>query len=102
MRSTDSVLAPAHDGGWWLLGLQRRYALRARDFVTGVPTSTPYTGALQRQRIRNAGLSVGALPYLRDIDTAADLEVVLREMLQTAGSHHLTRLMRVFREADAA
>jgi glycosyltransferase A (GT-A) superfamily protein (DUF2064 family) len=101
-RSADAAFAPAQDGGWWLLGLQRRYALRARPFVSGVPTSTPDTGALQRQRLRDAGLSIGTLRILRDIDTAADVEAVMRDMSGNAGRSEFTRLVRSLRDEAAA
>ena len=56
--TTDAVLGPALDGGWWLLGLRARDARRARELVTGVPMSTSDTGRLQRQRLRQHALSV--------------------------------------------
>ncbi len=48
----DAVLGPAHDGGWWAIGL--RHA-DPRVFV-GVPMSTPHTGAQQRTRLADLGL----------------------------------------------
>jgi glycosyltransferase A (GT-A) superfamily protein (DUF2064 family) len=101
-RSADAAFAPAHDGGWWLLGLPRRHASMARKFVLGVPTSTPRTGALQQQRLRRGGLSIEALPILRDIDTAEDLEAVLHQVSQTNKSTHLTRLARRLHAEAAA
>ena len=101
-RSNDAALAPAHDGGWWLLGLRRTHAARARDLVIGVPTSTPHTGALQRRRLRSYGLSVGNLPTLRDIDTAADIEAVLRDMTRNARRSRFAQLVLSLREAAAA
>jgi glycosyltransferase A (GT-A) superfamily protein (DUF2064 family) len=101
-RSADSAFGPAHDGGWWLLGLRRRHALRARDFVLGVPMSTSRTGELQRQRLRRYGLSIETLPTLRDIDTAEDLEAVLHQVSQTEAATHLTRLARRLHAEAAA
>lgn len=38
--------------------------------------STDRTGAVQRRRLADAGLSVATLPTLRDVDTAADAAAV--------------------------
>lgn len=59
---------PAADGGFWALGL----ADPDPSLVLGVPMSTSRTGTLQRRRLTGAGLTVGDLPVLRDVDTAAD------------------------------
>ncbi|MBB6474181.1 TIGR04282 family arsenosugar biosynthesis glycosyltransferase [Sphaerisporangium rubeum] len=64
----DAVFGPAADGGWWLLGLRRPDPA----LLLGVPMSVPETGAAQLRRLRQAGLSVAAMPELRDVDTAAD------------------------------
>ncbi|MFF0287550.1 DUF2064 domain-containing protein [Streptomyces sp. NPDC005262] len=64
----DAWFGPADDGGFWALGL----AAPAPDLVRGVPMSTPETGAVQRRRLVDAGLTVRDLPPLRDVDTAAD------------------------------
>ena len=63
---------PAVDGGFWALGL----AAPEPRLVRGVPMSTDRTGAEQRRRLREAGLTVRDLPVLRDVDTAADVEEV--------------------------
>lgn len=64
----DAWLGPACDGGFWALGLRRPDPC----LVLGVAMSTPRTGADQYDRLRRAGLRVGLLPALRDVDTAAD------------------------------
>ncbi|MGW1161196.1 TIGR04282 family arsenosugar biosynthesis glycosyltransferase [Streptomyces sp. NPDC002513] len=66
----DAWFGPAADGGFWALGLAD--PARAGALVRGVPMSTDRTGAVQRARMAAAGLSVGDLPVLRDVDTAAD------------------------------
>ncbi|QES47019.1 glycosyltransferase [Streptomyces venezuelae] len=68
----DAWFGPAADGGFWAL------ALAAPDpaLLLGVPMSTPQTGAVQYERLRAAGLRVGLLPVLRDVDTAADAREV--------------------------
>ena len=67
-RDCDAYFGPAEDGGFWALGLARPEPALLR----GVPMSTPRTGAVQRERLRAAGLRVRDLPTLRDVDTAAD------------------------------
>lgn len=68
----DACFGPATDGGFWALGL----ADPNPELLRGVPMSTPTTGAIQRQRLVDAGLSVHDLPSLTDVDTAADAETV--------------------------
>ncbi|MEV5957444.1 DUF2064 domain-containing protein [Streptomyces sp. NPDC051987] len=68
----DAYLGPAEDGGFWALGL----ADPDPALLRGVPMSTAETGAIQRQRLRTAGLRVRDLPRLRDVDTAADAAAV--------------------------
>ncbi|MFG2095870.1 DUF2064 domain-containing protein [Streptomyces sp. NPDC048612] len=66
----DAWFGPAADGGFWALGFAD--PARAAALVRGVPMSTDRTGAIQRRRLAEAGLSVSDLPVLRDVDTAAD------------------------------
>lgn len=64
----DAWFGPAEDGGFWALGLARPDP----ELLRGVPMSVPETGAVQRRRLVDAGLTVRDLPRLRDVDTAAD------------------------------
>ncbi|MGW2616831.1 TIGR04282 family arsenosugar biosynthesis glycosyltransferase [Streptomyces sp. NPDC001500] len=66
----DAWFGPAADGGFWALGLAE--PARAGGLVRGVEMSTDRTGAVQRRRLVDAGLSVGGLATLRDVDTVAD------------------------------
>ncbi|MFH8681083.1 DUF2064 domain-containing protein [Streptomyces lydicus] len=70
----DAWFGPAADGGFWALGFAD--PARAAVLVRGVPMSTDRTGAMQRCRLVEAGLSVSDLPVLRDVDTAADAVAV--------------------------
>jgi glycosyltransferase A (GT-A) superfamily protein (DUF2064 family) len=71
----DAWFGPATDGGFWGLGLREPDP----SLVLGVPMSRTDTGALQLARLRGAGLRVGLLPTLRDVDTADDAAAVAAE-----------------------
>lgn len=72
LEAADAVVGPAADGGFWLLGLR----VPDDGLIRGVPMSTSHTGRDQRLRLRRAGLRVGLLPVLTDVDTAADVRHV--------------------------
>jgi glycosyltransferase A (GT-A) superfamily protein (DUF2064 family) len=74
-RLVDAVVGPATDGGWWALGLRDP---RAAAAVAPVPTSRDDTGERTVHALRSAGLRVGLLPELTDVDTAADATAVAR------------------------
>ena len=61
-------LGPATDGGFWGLALHRPDGALLR----GIPMSTSYTSAAQHARLAAAGLAVGLLPELRDMDYFSD------------------------------
>ena len=66
--SDDAVLGPCEDGGYWAIGMKRPHP----GAFEGVPMSTDRTGEFQLRRLRELGLSVGALPGLSDIDFYED------------------------------
>lgn len=61
----DAWFGPASDGGFWALGLANPNG----DLLRGVPMSRDDTGAIQLKRLHDAGLRVGMLPQLTDVDT---------------------------------
>jgi rSAM/selenodomain-associated transferase 1 len=77
--AVDAVLGPAHDGGYWAIGL------RSPDerVFRGVPMSSPRTCAVQRRRLRELGLSTAELEPLRDVDTIADARAVAARFPET-------------------
>ena len=66
----DAVFGPAHDGGYWLIGLRRAHPL-PRGLFHGVRWSTEH--ALADTRATLPGLRIAEVASLRDVDTAADL-----------------------------
>jgi len=86
----DATLGMADDGGFWLLGLRRPDP----RLVTGVPMSTPVTGAAQLARLAGAGLRVRQMPCCTDVDTAADAVAVARQIPRSRFAATL-RTMRV-------
>jgi glycosyltransferase A (GT-A) superfamily protein (DUF2064 family) len=71
----DAWFGPANDGGFWALALRHPRG----DLLRGVPMSRADTSQLQLQRLHDAGLRVGMLRMLTDVDTYRDaLEVAGR------------------------
>lgn len=73
LADADAVLAPAEDGGWWLLAVRRAAMAEA---LAGVAMSSARTGALTRSALRGRGCTVIGAPRLRDVDTIADARAV--------------------------
>ncbi|MHC6231840.1 TIGR04282 family arsenosugar biosynthesis glycosyltransferase [Arthrobacter sp. MMS24-T111] len=88
--SHDSWIGPASDGGFWALALQQPDP----DLIEGVKMSTPETGAQQAARITAAGLVLGLLPTLRDVDHFADALAAARECPGTPFARAVERLTR--------
>lgn len=72
MAGTDAVLGAAADGGWWAIGLRRP----TPGAFEGVAMSEPTTGAQQRRRLEELGLTIRSLPVLRDVDEPDDVAEV--------------------------
>jgi hypothetical protein len=73
--TTDIVIGPCEDGGYYLLGLRQP----APALFDGVPWSTPAVLAETVRRARRLGLRLVLLPAWFDVDRGEDLER-LREM----------------------
>jgi glycosyltransferase A (GT-A) superfamily protein (DUF2064 family) len=80
----DAVLCPADDGGWWALALRDP---RAAEALRGVPMSTPTTYADTRTALLAAGLDVGTMVELTDVDTADDADRVATLAPRTRFAH---------------
>jgi rSAM/selenodomain-associated transferase 1 len=73
LGSKQGVFGPAPDGGYWLIGLKRIFRPTAA-LLSGVRWSTPH--ALADSKNAMAGLSIGEVATLRDVDTVDDLEKI--------------------------
>jgi rSAM/selenodomain-associated transferase 2/rSAM/selenodomain-associated transferase 1 len=69
LDGADVVLGPAHDGGYYLIGMSKP---QPRLFEA-IPWSTGEVFAATRRRASSAGLSVHTLPPLPDVDEPADV-----------------------------
>ncbi len=76
----DAWLGTATDGGFWALAMREPRG----DLIRGVPMSTETTGSDQLGRLVDAGLHVGMLPRLSDVDTFADAVSVAAQTPGTA------------------
>jgi len=75
LETSDAVLGPARDGGYYLLGMREMIG----GIFDGVPWSTPRVLDATLARLRAAGASVALLEPLADVDEAADLPPGWRE-----------------------
>jgi glycosyltransferase A (GT-A) superfamily protein (DUF2064 family) len=72
----EAWMGPATDGGFWALALRRPDG----TLIRGVPMSTDTTGVEQLARLAAAGLTVGILPELRDMDHFSDALQIATEI----------------------
>jgi glycosyltransferase A (GT-A) superfamily protein (DUF2064 family) len=82
----------AKDGGWWAIGMARRWDT---DVFTGVAMSTAHTGAAQLRRLQRAGHAVALLPTLQDVDRiedATEVAAVAPESSFAAALHRVSAI----------
>ncbi|MBU0961515.1 MAG: TIGR04282 family arsenosugar biosynthesis glycosyltransferase [Proteobacteria bacterium] len=71
----DMVIGPAHDGGYYLIGLARNVSIDAcRNLFSEIPWSTPQVLSKTLERAQKQKLHIHTLPTLHDIDRADDLK----------------------------
>ncbi|CAN5189513.1 DUF2064 domain-containing protein [soil metagenome] len=85
----DAWFGPADDGGFWALGMREPRG----DLIRGVPMSRSDTGAVQLARLADAGLRVGMLRELTDVDTYDDATTVASLAPATAFARLLSQLV---------
>lgn len=72
LHTTDVVLGPAVDGGYYLIGLNRLIP----DVFRGIAWSTGSVLEQTIARCQRVGVRVGLLDELRDIDTVQDVQAL--------------------------
>jgi rSAM/selenodomain-associated transferase 1 len=88
LQSHDAVLGPAHDGGYYLIGLNQIWL----GLLRGVRWSTPQALADTLFRLRCAEFRVALLPAWTDVDTPADLNALRQQLRQQRSEHPQTPL----------
>ncbi|WP_457573087.1 TIGR04282 family arsenosugar biosynthesis glycosyltransferase [Desulfolithobacter sp.] len=74
LHHRDTVLGPAVDGGYYLIGIRQGIEILAlRHLFEDVPWGSSQVFARTMERIREAGLNCSLLPSYRDIDRPDDL-----------------------------
>jgi uncharacterized protein len=68
----DLVLGPAHDGGYYLLGMRALH----QELFSHMEWSTETVCAATRKRALDLGLTIFELPTLHDVDNLEDLKTV--------------------------
>jgi glycosyltransferase A (GT-A) superfamily protein (DUF2064 family) len=86
---TDAWFGLASDGGYWALGMREPRG----DLIRGIPMSRDDTGIRQLDRLAGAGLSIGILPMLTDVDTIGDAREVAALAPDTAFARALDRAL---------
>jgi hypothetical protein len=69
LNRTDTVIGPARDGGYYLIGMKSPHA----EIFRNIPWSTPRVLEDTLMRLRRLRLSVTLIERLSDMDTAEDL-----------------------------
>ena len=76
LENAPVVLGPCPDGGYYLIGLSRLIPELFRD----MPWSTERVVSETEARARGLGAAVRRLPEWHDVDTAADLDRLVRDL----------------------
>jgi rSAM/selenodomain-associated transferase 1 len=77
LTSSDVVLGPAEDGGYYLIGMRQQQP----GLFTDIEWSSSRVAAQTLERAAAAGLAVAQLPSWYDVDTPAELERLRRELV---------------------
>ena len=79
----DAVFGPAHDGGYWLIGLKHPRR-QPPSLLRDVRWSTSHALADSKASLR--GLRIAEVATLRDVDTARDLSMTTAGARATSGA----------------
>jgi rSAM/selenodomain-associated transferase 1 len=94
LQDHDVVLGPTMDGGYYLIGLH----FPVPDLFENIPWSTEQVYALTEQKIKMLGLTLKILPKLRDLDTAEDLHICIRDSKDRQNQTFSSRTKNVLQE----
>jgi rSAM/selenodomain-associated transferase 1 len=97
LQSTDAVLGPADDGGYYLIGLSHYVA----EVFEGIDWSTANVRKQTLERFTMAGCRCDLLAPWYDVDTPADLDR-LRAELAGNSSHEFASLRSLVESATPA
>ena len=79
LKNKDTVIGPAGDGGYYLIGMKSEDAPQFRKLLFHrIPWSTGEVARITRKRLADAGYSCSLLPLLHDIDRPEDLYIAAR------------------------
>ena len=101
LEKRDVVLGPATDGGYYLIGIRRRASRRALETVfNGIDWGTENVFGQTTKILGEAGVSVGLLACLDDVDRPEDLPVWGRACGVDAGSPRFSVIIPTLDEED--
>jgi rSAM/selenodomain-associated transferase 2/rSAM/selenodomain-associated transferase 1 len=76
LKQTDVVFGPAVDGGYYLIGLQKKSVNQALpNLLADMPWGTQRVMDLSKKRAADLGLSMAMMPTLADVDRPEDISV---------------------------
>ncbi len=81
LGNADVTLGPGHDGGYYLIGMKRLHP----ELFQGIDWSTELVIPQTLATCHRLGLAVSQLPEWYDIDVAADLERLRRDLSHEPG-----------------
>lgn len=81
LKSSDAVIGPSHDGGYYLIGF--RSGSFVPEVFTGISWGTDGVMKSTREILENNGLRLSFLPMWRDIDTYEDLTALIERHRNT-------------------
>jgi rSAM/selenodomain-associated transferase 1 len=81
LKSSDAVIGPSHDGGYYLIGF--RSGTFVPDVFTGISWGTGGVMKSTRDILEDKGVRLSFLPLWRDIDTCEDLVALIERHRNT-------------------
>jgi rSAM/selenodomain-associated transferase 1 len=91
LRRADVTLGPGHDGGYYLIGMKRLHP----ELFEGIDWSTSRVVSQTLAICRRLGLAVHQLPEWYDVDVAADLARLRRDLARNpAAALHTWRFLQ--------